>query len=239
MELRSLSPGCGADRRGQRGPMMKSWRSGLVAALAVATSASAGDQPSSDALVTKLKVTVLSTMLAGNPGAGIGEWGFAALVEADGRRLLVDTGARPETVLRNAAELGIDLSKVTDVVITHNHRDHTGGLIVLRRELAKQDPRALSRAHVASKIFLSRLSPDGKEENGLLPIKAAYEDLGGVFTDHPGPLLSRCLAHWAGFQGPPGAQLERIPTPSDARGFGRGHGSRGRSRSARRQRASS
>jgi 7,8-dihydropterin-6-yl-methyl-4-(beta-D-ribofuranosyl)aminobenzene 5'-phosphate synthase len=167
--------------------MMKSWRSGLVAALAIATSASAGDQPSSDALVTRLKVTVLSTMLAGNPGAGIGEWGFAALVEADGRRLLVDTGVRPETVLRNAAELGIDLSTVTDVVITHNHRDHTGGLIVLRRELAKQDPRALSRAHVASGIFLSRLSPDGKEENGLLPIKAAYEDLGGVFTEHPGP----------------------------------------------------
>ena len=32
-----------------------------------------------------LKVTVLSTMLAGDPGRGIGEWGFAALVEVDGR----------------------------------------------------------------------------------------------------------------------------------------------------------
>lgn len=36
-----------------------------------------------------LRITVLSTMLADR---GIGEWGFAALVEADGRRILFDTG---------------------------------------------------------------------------------------------------------------------------------------------------
>jgi 7,8-dihydropterin-6-yl-methyl-4-(beta-D-ribofuranosyl)aminobenzene 5'-phosphate synthase len=51
------------------------------------------------AVVTTLDVTVLSTMLADQ---GIGEWGFAALVEADGRQLLVDTGAKPDTVLQNA-----------------------------------------------------------------------------------------------------------------------------------------
>ena len=72
-----------------------------------------------------VKVTVLSTMLAGNPGRGIGEWGFAALLEVDGRRLLLDTGERPETVLQNAGELGIDLSDVTDLVITHNHGEHS------------------------------------------------------------------------------------------------------------------
>ena len=46
---------------------------------------------------------------------GIGEWGFAALVEVDGYRLLFDTGAREETVLRNAEELKVDLASVTDV----------------------------------------------------------------------------------------------------------------------------
>src|SRR5262245_46861959 len=45
--------------------------------------------------VSALKITVLSTMLA---DTGVGEWGFAALVEADGRRILFDTGARPDTV---------------------------------------------------------------------------------------------------------------------------------------------
>ena len=135
----------------------------------------------------RVKVTVLSTMLAGDPGRGIGEWGFAALVAVDGRTLLVDAGQRPETVLRNAAELNIDLSEVTDVVITHNHADHTGGLVALRRELSKKNPRAVSRAHVARGIFNPRPGPGGRDANGLLPLKAEYEALGGAFVEHAGP----------------------------------------------------
>ena len=134
-----------------------------------------------------LKVTVLSTMLAGDPGQGIGEWGFAALIEADGQRLLVDTGARPETVLRNAAELGLDLSTVTDLVLTHNHADHTGGLLTLRRELSPKNPKALTRAHVSRGIFLSRLNQEGRETSGLLPLRADYEKLGGTFIEHAAP----------------------------------------------------
>src|SRR2546430_1966320 len=132
-------------------------------------------------LVSAVRVTILSTMLSGNPEHGIGEWGFAALLEVDGRRLLIDTGARPETVLRNAQELGLDLSTVTDVVLTHNHSDHVGGLVTLRRELAKRNPAALARAHVAPGIFQSRLTPDGQEANGLLPLRAEYEATGGWF----------------------------------------------------------
>lgn len=133
--------------------------------------------------VSALKVTVLSTMLTDLDG--IGEWGFSALVEVDGRRLLFDTGARSETVLRNAQELGVDLSNVTDVVITHNHWDHVGGLVTLRREFSKKNPTALSRTHVAEGVFLSRPSPkDQSEMNGLLPLKADYEASGGVFIVH-------------------------------------------------------
>lgn len=146
--------------------------------------------PASPRAVQSLKVTILSTMLTGG-GPGIAEWGFAALVEADGRRLLVDTGARPDTVLRNAAELGIDLSDVTDLIITHNHSDHTGGLLTLRRELRTRNPAALSRAHVGAGIFAPRLSPDGRDENGLLAPRAPYEAMGGLFVVHekPEPLL--------------------------------------------------
>ncbi|MBX7184654.1 MAG: MBL fold metallo-hydrolase [Vicinamibacteria bacterium] len=132
----------------------------------------------------KLKITVLSTMLTS--GQGVGEWGFAALVEADGKRWLIDTGARAETVLRNATELGIELSDITDVVLTHNHADHTGGLLTLRRELAVRNPKALSRAHVGAGIFEPRLQPDGKDANGLRPLVAAYEASGGVFVVHDG-----------------------------------------------------
>ena len=138
--------------------------------------------------VKALKVTVLDTMLAGDLGRGIGEWGFAAVIEVDGQRLLFDTGQRPETVLHNARELGIDLSGITDVVITHNHGDHTAGLVTLRREMAKKNPKALSRAHVARGIFDRRLGPNRADGNGLLPFKAAYEALGGAFVEHAAPV---------------------------------------------------
>jgi 7,8-dihydropterin-6-yl-methyl-4-(beta-D-ribofuranosyl)aminobenzene 5'-phosphate synthase len=134
-----------------------------------------------------VKVTVLSTMLVGNPAAGTGEWGFSAVLEVDGRRLLVDTGARAETVLKNAAELQVDLSTITDLVLTHNHADHTGGLITLRRELSKKQPNALSRVHVPKGIFYPRPGANGREGNGLLPLRAAYEATGGVFVEHAGP----------------------------------------------------
>ena len=62
----------------------------------------ASTQPATAATARAAKFTVLSTMLSGMPGAGIGEWGFAGLLEVDGQRLLIDTGARPEVVLRNA-----------------------------------------------------------------------------------------------------------------------------------------
>jgi 7,8-dihydropterin-6-yl-methyl-4-(beta-D-ribofuranosyl)aminobenzene 5'-phosphate synthase len=133
--------------------------------------------------VQKLKITVLSTMLADQ---GLGEWGFAALVEADGRRWLFDTGARPDTVLQNLRELKIDLSDVSDVILSHNHGDHTRGLLTLRREWAKTNPRALSRVHVGEGIFASRPQASG-EANYVLGIKKEYEATGGTFAAHAQP----------------------------------------------------
>ena len=131
--------------------------------------------------VKQLKVTILSTMLADD---GVGEWGFAALVEADGQQLLVDTGARPETVLQNARELKIDLSQVREVVLTHFHDDHVGGLMTLRTELKKRNAAALSRVHVATGIFYSRPLADGGEDNPMIAIRPQYEATGGVFVEH-------------------------------------------------------
>jgi 7,8-dihydropterin-6-yl-methyl-4-(beta-D-ribofuranosyl)aminobenzene 5'-phosphate synthase len=159
----------------------------LLCAVLVSLSSTLAPAQSLDPPVRAVKVTVLSTMLVGGAREGVGEWGFAAVLDVDGRRWLIDTGARAETVLKNAAELQIDLADITDVVITHNHDDHTGGLITLRRELAKRNPKALTRAHVARGIFTSRLDRAGREGNGLLPIRAAYEKLGGTFVEYTGP----------------------------------------------------
>jgi 7,8-dihydropterin-6-yl-methyl-4-(beta-D-ribofuranosyl)aminobenzene 5'-phosphate synthase len=88
-------------------------------------------------------------------------------------------------------ELKIDLSGVTDVILSHHHGDHTGGLVTLRRELARQNPKALERALVGTGIFLSRPGSDGRETNETLAIKRDYEALGGSFTliDRPTELF--------------------------------------------------
>ncbi len=130
--------------------------------------------------VRTLNIKILSTMLA---DAGIGEWGFAAIVEADGHRILFDTGARPETVLKNAAEMKVDLSNITEVILSHNHPDHTGGLLTLRREMSKKNRNALSRVHVGKGIFWSRPLPD-REGNPMIAIRGEYEALGGSFVEH-------------------------------------------------------
>lgn len=133
--------------------------------------------------VESLKVTILSTMLA---DSGIGEWGFAALVEADGRRILFDTGARPNTVIENTRSLGIKLASIRDVILSHNHGDHTGGLLSLRNEFAKETPDALSRAHVGRGIFWQRSLQPGWQ--AMSAVKEAYEKGGGSFVEYSSPV---------------------------------------------------
>ena len=128
--------------------------------------------------VSELKVTTLSTMLTN--GKGIGEWGYSALVEVDGRKILFDTGSRPKTVLLNAEELNIDLSDVQDVFLSHHHWDHIGGLLTLRKELKKQNPKALNRIHVGEGIFSKRVNSD----NTIFAIRDELEADGVKFITY-------------------------------------------------------
>ena len=56
------------------------------------------------------------------------DWGFAALLEHGGRRVLFDTGNNARTFAENTEALGVDLRKLDFVVISHRHGDHTSGL---------------------------------------------------------------------------------------------------------------
>ena len=59
------------------------------------------------------------------------DWGYAALVEYGGKRILFDSGNNPEVLAQNAKAKTIDLSKLDFVVMSHRHGDHMGGLAYL------------------------------------------------------------------------------------------------------------
>jgi 7,8-dihydropterin-6-yl-methyl-4-(beta-D-ribofuranosyl)aminobenzene 5'-phosphate synthase len=76
----------------------------------------------------------ITTLCENNIGHGsqnlIGEHGLSFYVEADDRRILFDTGQNLG-LANNAEVLGIDLSRIDTVVLSHGHYDHSRGLKTL------------------------------------------------------------------------------------------------------------
>ncbi|MFC2009113.1 MBL fold metallo-hydrolase [Chloroflexota bacterium] len=85
--------------------------------------------------------TVRLTTLLENTGPTRGllaEHGLSILVEADGKSILIDTGATPYTVVHNATALGVSLAGVDTIVLSHGHYDHTGGLAAVLAAMRKE-----------------------------------------------------------------------------------------------------
>ena len=79
----------------------------------------------------KFRITILCENSVGLICGTLGEHGFSALIEpSQGEPLLFDTG-QGLTLLHNARRMNRDLSKVHNVVISHGHYDHAGGLLPL------------------------------------------------------------------------------------------------------------
>ena len=70
--------------------------------------------------------TVLSDNRSRNPAFET-EHGLSIFLQTDRHKILLDTGAS-DVFIRNAEVLGIDLSTVDYVFISHGHSDHAGGL---------------------------------------------------------------------------------------------------------------
>ena len=109
------------------------------------------------------------------------DWGFAALVETGGKRILFDTVNNADIFARNATALGVDLRTIDLVVISHRHGDHTAGL-----------------------SYLLSVNP-------TVTVYAPAEGLGGVFgTRVPGTFYRReasLPAHSRYFDGQPPDQV--------------------------------
>jgi 7,8-dihydropterin-6-yl-methyl-4-(beta-D-ribofuranosyl)aminobenzene 5'-phosphate synthase len=85
-------------------------------------------------MIKRLRVTVLSDNCVAARDL-LAEHGLSMLIEADDRRILFDTG-QGKVLRANADALGISLSPLDAVVLSHGHDDHTGGLAGLLREVS-------------------------------------------------------------------------------------------------------
>lgn len=56
------------------------------------------------------------------------DWGFSAVVDFRGQRILFDSGTDPKLFMDNLARLGIDPGSITHAVISHRHPDHRNGI---------------------------------------------------------------------------------------------------------------
>lgn len=75
----------------------------------------------------KAEITVLYDAF-GKPSAMKKDWGYAALIEYRGKRILFDTGNNAEIFANNVKAKGVDLTTLDFVVVSHRHGDHTSGL---------------------------------------------------------------------------------------------------------------
>lgn len=80
-----------------------------------------------------LKITILYDNTAWRKSL-FPDWGFACLVEARGKRILFDTGAKGVILIGNMQALQIDPHSIDTVFISHEHWDHTGGLPYFLKE---------------------------------------------------------------------------------------------------------
>ncbi len=93
---------------------------------------SRGEEGVSFNSVNEAKITILVDNNPGREGLRTA-WGFSALIEADGRKILFDSGPDPELLKHNAKILGINLSDIDFIVLSHEHGDHVGGIPYLAK----------------------------------------------------------------------------------------------------------
>ena len=91
---------------------------GVAAVVPPATTAAA--EPNS-------QITILYDAF-GTDAAMKKDWGFSALVEVAGKRILFDTGNDPDIFAANVKAKGVDLTNIDFVVLSHRHSDHMAGL---------------------------------------------------------------------------------------------------------------
>ena len=119
------------------------------------------------------------------------EHGLSTLLETGRYRILLDTGAS-DVLIRNADLLGIDLSVVDFVFISHGHSDHAGGLRYFMEQNTKAkvivSPDAISGKFYSKRNYLHSITTVWPEsiKNRLITIeKGGACDVDNIVGGHP------------------------------------------------------
>jgi 7,8-dihydropterin-6-yl-methyl-4-(beta-D-ribofuranosyl)aminobenzene 5'-phosphate synthase len=167
----------------------------LLCILAIPGGASAQESPA--------RVTVLYDAF-GKPSELKRGWGYSALVEYGGKRVLFDTGANLDDFTFNAQSLRVDLSRLDFVVLSHRHGDHTSGL----HQVLKVNPAVVIYTPAEGGNFDTPIPP-GSPFAKLIRrrIDSAPEDM--HYYDGKYPERIAAGSPW------PGAKFTQIRTPTE------------------------
>lgn len=130
------------------------------------------------------RITTLAENTSGKPHI-IGEWGFCALVETNEVSVLLDSGAG-HGVIHNAEHLGVDLSKIDKIVLSHAHFDHTAGIEMVLKKIGKN-----IEVIAPLDLWAAKYSVRGGTKERYIGIpftQVALESLGAQFTMTPDPV---------------------------------------------------
>jgi 7,8-dihydropterin-6-yl-methyl-4-(beta-D-ribofuranosyl)aminobenzene 5'-phosphate synthase len=98
------------------------------------------------------------------------DWGFSALVEAKGRKILFDTGADGSILLSNMQKLKIDPNQIEDIFISHLHWDHTGGLL------------SFLKLNDKVKLWLPSYFPEARNAKEVFVLKEPKKLYDGIYS---------------------------------------------------------
>lgn len=85
-----------------------------------------------------------------------GEPALSFFIEENDKKILFDTGYS-DCFITNAEKLGIDLSKIEKIVLSHGHNDHTGGLAYLDELFDEKKPEVIAHPDT----FLPKRAEEG------------------------------------------------------------------------------